>query len=396
MHKAVHVLAWAVLVCHGRRVQSPVEHVHIRKGTQRVGWTSVHAMTGITPLTSEVSTIAEAYQEERQRHKTSFVTKAVQSVGPAVVKIVTEYDNPSMPDGYFFPVPEGIQRGQGSGMIWSDDGTIVTNAHVVKGATKVTISLPDGRSFEGSVLGCDDYLDLAAIKIELDGGELPTVPRGHSDQLEVGDWVIAIGNPGGLDSTVTLGIVSSLSRSAADVGIPNKKMSFIQTDAAINPGNSGGPLLNEFGEVIGINTAKRDNFAGVGFAIPIDMVERAVAELSQGHRIAHPYLGIQLTSLTVELARKHNKDPDRTFDLPEMAGALVVAIFPDTPAFDAGMRPYDLILDVDSRSIQTAADLQDIINNSEVGQRLRMKVVRNRQVRELVVTLADLSAKEKD
>lgn len=163
--------------------------------------------------------------------------------------------------------PDGQRResGQGSGVILSEEGLILTNSHVVKNAAKVTVTLTDGRTFEGTVKGSDDYMDLAAVRIKPSGRSLPTAPLGRSDELQVGDWVIAIGNAVGLDSTVTLGIVSSLSRSAAEVGIPNKKVNFIQTDAAINPGNSGGPLLNEFGEVIGINTAIRANAMGIGF-----------------------------------------------------------------------------------------------------------------------------------
>ena len=210
-----------------------------------------------------------------RRQKTSFVTAAVDSVGPAVVRIDTERLVDRQPlEGYLFPglEPDGQRResGQGSGVILSEEGVILTNAHVVKNAARVTVTLTDGRTFEGTVKGSDEYMDLAAVKIKPYGRKLPTAPLGRSDDLQVGDWVIAIGNAVGLDSTVTLGIVSSLSRSAAEVGIPNKKVNFIQTDAAINPGNSGGPLLNEFGEVIGINTAIRANAAGIGFAIPID------------------------------------------------------------------------------------------------------------------------------
>ena len=180
------------------------------------------------------------------RRKTSFVTAAVEAVGPSVVRIDTERLVERVPlEGYLFPglEPEGQRKesGQGSGVILSDNGVIMTNAHVVNKANKVTVTLTDGRVFEGTVKGSDDFLDLAVIKIKPAGKALPTAPLGRSEDLQVGDWVVAIGNAVGLDSTVTLGIVSSLSRSAAEVGIPNKKVNFIQTDAAINPGNSGGP-----------------------------------------------------------------------------------------------------------------------------------------------------------
>ena len=338
--------------------------------------------------------------KSKSRQKTSFVTAAVNSVGPAVVRIDTERLVDRAPiEGYLFPglEPEGQRReaGQGSGVILSGDGLILTNAHVVNNAAKVTVTLTDGRTFEGLVKGQDDYMDLAAVKIKPSGRPLPTAPLGRSDELQVGDWVIAIGNAVGLDSTVTLGIVSSLQRSAAEVGIPNKKVNFIQTDAAINPGNSGGPLLNEFGEVIGINTAIRANAAGIGFAIPIDTAERAMKELKQGKKISHAYLGISMSSLTAESARQNNADPNSTVELPELEGALVLAVAPDTPAARAGFKKFDVITELGGRSVKTAADAQAVVDGSRVGQSLLAKVERGltktRQSVTLSVTTGDLS-----
>jgi len=349
---------------------------------------------GEGPATAEPPRPAPVKSGRRQ--KTSFVTAAVDTVGPAVVRIDTERLVDRQPiEGYLFPglEPDGQRResGQGSGVILSDDGLILTNAHVVKNAAKVTVTLTDGRTFEGTVKGSDDYMDLAAIKIKPSGRSLPTAPLGRSDDLQVGDWVIAIGNAVGLDSTVTLGIVSSLSRSAAEVGIPNKKVNFIQTDAAINPGNSGGPLLNEFGEVIGINTAIRANANGIGFAIPIDTAEKAMRELSQGKKIAHAYLGISMSSLTAESARQNNADPNSNVELPEMAGALVLAVAPDTPAAKAGFRKFDLIQELGGRPIKTAADAQAAVDASKVGQPLQAKVIRQQKSMTLTVVTGDLS-----
>jgi len=292
--------------------------------------------------------------------------------------------------------PDGQRResGQGSGVILSDDGVILTNAHVVKNAAKVTVTLTDGRTFEGSVKGSDDYMDLAAVKINPTGRPLPTAPLGRSDELQVGDWVIAIGNAVGLDSTVTLGIVSSLSRSAAEVGIPNKKVNFIQTDAAINPGNSGGPLLNEFGEVIGINTAIRANAAGIGFAIPIDTAEKAMRDLKEGRKIAHAYLGISMSSLTPEAARQNNADPNSNVELPELTGALVLAVAPDTPAAKAGVRKFDLIQELAGRPIRTAADAQAAVDAAKVGQPLLAKIVRQTKTLSVTVITGDLSERQ--
>ncbi|MEK0192251.1 trypsin-like peptidase domain-containing protein, partial [Microcoleus anatoxicus] len=215
----------------------------------------------------------------------SFVTLAVDRVGPAVVRIDTERTvsrnfDPVMEDPLFrrffgdeFPIQSPRQerlRGQGSGFVIDKSGTVLTNAHVVDQADRVTVTLNDGSVFPGEVLGTDEVTDLAVVKINTKGVNLPTAALGDSDAVKVGDWAIAVGNPLGFDNTVTLGIISTLKRSSAAVGIPDKRLDFIQTDAAINPGNSGGPLLNGSGEVIGINTAIRADAMGIGFAIPIN------------------------------------------------------------------------------------------------------------------------------
>ena len=214
----------------------------------------------------------------------NFVTAAVKRVRASVVRIDIErtianpfsdllFDNPFFRDFFgediFKQMPrEYRQRGQGSGLIIDRQGIILTNAHVVSAADTVKVSLRDGRIFEGEVRGIDLLSDLAVVKIE--GKNLPTALLGNSSELEVGDWALAVGNPLGLDSTVTLGIISTLDRPSTQVGISDLRLNFIQTDAAINPGNSGGPLLNARGEVIGINTAIRAGAEGIGFAIPID------------------------------------------------------------------------------------------------------------------------------
>lgn len=177
------------------------------------------------------------------------------------------------------------------------------------------------------------------------------------------------------------------------VGIPNKKVRFIQTDAAINPGNSGGPLLNEFGEVIGVNTAIRANAAGIGFAIPIDTAQRAIKELSRGRTISHAYLGISMSSLTAEAARQNNADPNSKVDLPEIEGALVLAVAPDTPAARAGFKKFDLITELGDKIIQSAADAQDVVDGSQVGQTLPAVVMRRRLPVALSVTTGDLNAR---
>jgi S1-C subfamily serine protease len=173
-----------------------------------------------------------------------------------------------------------------------------------------------------------------------------------------------------------LGIVSTLKRSSAAVGIPDKRLDFIQTDAAINPGNSGGPLVNERGEVIGINTAIRAGAMGIGFAIPIDKAKNISAQLVKGQKVAHPYLGVQMISLTPELAAENNSDPNSPLEVPEIEGVLVVQVLPKSPAAEAGFRRGDVILQIDGRSVTTAEQLQNLVENSQLGSVLKIQVQR--------------------
>jgi Do/DeqQ family serine protease len=331
----------------------------------------------------------------------SFVAAAVRQVGPAVVRIDTErtvarQTDPMLEDPFFrqFFGDEGMapreehQRGQGSGFILDQSGVILTNAHVVDKADKVTVTLKDGRTFEGKVRGADPVTDMAVVKIE--GKDLPTVTLGDSDQVEVGDWAIAVGNPLGLDNTVTLGIISTLKRSSAQVGIPDKRLDFIQTDAAINPGNSGGPLVNEQGEVIGINTAIRADAMGIGFAIPINKAKAIKDQLAKGEAIAHPYLGVQMTTLTPDLARQNNTDPNAPFEVPEVNGVIVVRVLPNTPAAKAGIRRGDVITQIDSQPITNAEQLQSLVEASRLGQTLQVKVLRGDLTKQLQVRTAPL------
>ena len=335
----------------------------------------------------------------------SFVAKAVNVVGPAVVRIDTERTvtrraapDPMLEDPFFrrFFGDEGFSqspreehlRGQGSGFIIDRSGVILTNSHVVNGADKVTVTLKDGRVFEGKVRGADEVTDLAVVKI--DGSNLPIVALGNSDQIQVGDWAIAVGNPLGLDNTVTLGIISTLKRSSAQVGIPDKRLDFIQTDAAINPGNSGGPLVNDQGEVIGINTAIRADAMGIGFAIPINKAKTIKDQLANGERIVHPYLGVQMTMLTPELARQNNSDPNSAFMVPEITGVIVVRVLPNTPAAKAGLRRGDVITQIDEQAVTTAEQLQTIVENSRLGQTLKVKVQRGDVTKQLPVQTAEL------
>ena len=333
----------------------------------------------------------------------SFVTAAVDRVGPAVVRIDTErtitrrvepmFDDPSFRrffgEDFFSQIPQERRlRGQGSGFIIDSSGIILTNAHVVDRADKVTVLLKDGRTFEGKVQGVDEVTDLAVVKIA--GNNLPVASLGDSSDVKVGDWAIAVGNPLGLDNTVTLGIVSTLQRSSSQVGIPDKRLDFIQTDAAINPGNSGGPLLNEQGEVIGINTAIRPDAMGIGFAIPIDQAKAIATKLAQGEKITHPYLGIRMATLTPELAAENNSDPNSPFMIPEVNGVLVVQVLPNTAAATAGIRRGDVVTEINGQPITSADQLQRIVERSGVNQLLKVKVQRGNQTNTLAVRTGEL------
>lgn len=335
----------------------------------------------------------------------SFVTAAVNRVGPAVVRINTErtitrrLPEPLLEDPFFRrffgdnfsqQIPSERLQGLGSGVIIDRSGEILTNAHVVNEADKVTVTLKDGRTFEGKVQGADEVTDLAVIKISDGGSNLPIAPLGNSNNVQVGDWAIAVGNPLGLDNTVTLGIVSTLKRSSREVGIFDKRLDFIQTDAAINPGNSGGPLLNDRGEVIGINTAIRAEAQGIGFAIPIDKAKAIKDQLMRGEKISHPYLGVQMLTLTPELAQENNNDPNSPIPVPEINGVLVVRVLPNSPAAAAGMRRGDVIVQVDGQTVKSAEQLQSIVDNSRVGQVLQVKLQRGDKTQQLGVRAGEL------
>ncbi|WP_017659064.1 HhoA/HhoB/HtrA family serine endopeptidase [Baaleninema simplex] len=351
----------------------------------------------VTPDTAPAPTLAQT--------RGSFVTAAVNRVGPAVVRIDTErvitrnvdpfFDDPFFRqffgDQFFQSMPrEQLQRGQGSGFIIDGDGTILTNAHVVNQADRVTVKLKDGRDFEGRVMGVDVVTDLAVVKIDAGNTSLPVATLGDSDRVQVGDWAIAVGNPLGLDNTVTLGIVSTLNRSSAQVGIPDKRLDFIQTDAAINPGNSGGPLLDEQGRVIGVNTAIRADANGIGFAIPINTVKAVKDQLARGENVAHPFVGIQMITLTPEIARENNRDPNAPFRVPEQQGVLVMRVVPNSPAAAAGLRRGDVITAIDGQAIETADELQRLVENSQVGQVLRFQVLRDNRTLQLRVRTGEL------
>ncbi len=320
----------------------------------------------------------------------NFVTQVVQKVGPAVVRINSsrtvrsripdEFNDPFFRRFFGSQLPqsrERVERGTGSGFIISADGRILTNAHVVDGADTVTVTLKDGRTLEGKVLGKDELTDVAVIKVQAEN--LPSVALGNSDQLQAGEWAIAIGNPLGLDNTVTTGIISATGRSSNLIGAADKRVEYIQTDAAINPGNSGGPLLNSRGEVIAMNTAIIQGAQGLGFAIPINTVQRISNQLIATGKVEHPYLGIQMVGLTPQVKQNINSDPNSGLNVNEDTGVLVVTVVPNSPAAKAGIRAGDVIQKLGNQAVTDASSVQKAVENSQVGGDLRMELRRNGQ-----------------
>lgn len=330
----------------------------------------------------------------------NFIVQAVDQVGAAVVRInaartVTTqvpapFNDPFF--GRFFGLPtepeERVERGTGSGFIISGDGQILTNAHVVNGTDAVQVVLKDGRIFEGKVLGQDAVTDVAVVKI--DETNLPTVKLGDSEHLQPGEWAIAIGNPLGLDNTVTAGIISAIGRSSREVGVPDKRIGFIQTDAAINPGNSGGPLLNAQGEVIGMNTAIISGAQGLGFAIPINAARKIAQQIITTGKAQHPFLGIEMITLNKELKEEISQDPSNEMAIAVDQGVLIMRVVPNSPAAVAGMRRGDVIQKIGDRQITKSETVQQIVQQSEIGEPLKIQINRNGKTITLEVAPADL------
>ncbi len=332
----------------------------------------------------------------------NFIASAVQKVGPAVVRIdASRPISSTLPDNLKHPLfrrffgssegqsaadsdaPERVEQGTGSGFIIGSDGRLITNAHVVSGADKVQVTLKDGARYEGKVIGIDSFTDVAVVKIE--ATDLPIASLGDAANLIPGEWAIAIGNPLGLDNTVTVGIVSALGRSSSQVGVPDKRVKFIQTDAAINPGNSGGPLLNSKGEVIGINTAIRADAQGLGFAIPIETAQRVANQLFAKGQADHPYLGIHMVNLNQETKTEVNSSEEFDFKITQNEGVLVVRVIPQSPAEKSGFEPGDVISQIGTRPVTTSLQVQEQVDLSEIGSELKVTVIRNGTAKTLKV-----------
>lgn len=318
----------------------------------------------------------------------NFIVRAVDQVGPAVVRIDSSrtvrnrlpaaLQDPMFRQFFGNAIPNQpstrVERGQGSGFVIRNDGLILTNAHVVSGADTVMVKMKDGRELQGKVLGADTLTDVAVVKVQ--ANNLPTVRLGNADQLKPGEWAIAIGNPLGLENTVTMGIISATGRSSSDVRVPDKRVNFIQTDAAINPGNSGGPLLNQRGEVVGMNTAIIGGAQGLGFAIPINTAQRIADQLVAKGRVDHAYLGIRMATLTPELRKQINSDPESNLNIQQDRGVVIVGVMRGSPAAQAGMQLGDVIQRINGQAIATADEVQQAVEKTTVGNTMQVDLTR--------------------
>jgi serine protease Do len=275
-----------------------------------------------------------------------------------------------MPEGFEFNMPEGRMPGRagvGSGVIVSDDGLVITNNHVVEGADEVIVELSDGREYRAAEIKTDPESDLAVVKLA-DAHGLPVAKLGDSDQLSIGDWVIAIGNPFELETTVSAGIISGKGRELGSI----RRAQFLQTDAAINPGNSGGPLVNLAGEVVGINTAIASNsggYQGIGFAIPVNLAKWVTGQLIDKGAVERAFIGVQMGPLDRRMAEKLGVDP--------RGGVLVNDVVPDSPASAAGVQPLDVITGFDDQPIAGTRALQELVERSEIGRAHKLTVYRD-------------------
>ncbi|MEG0822130.1 MAG: Do family serine endopeptidase [Burkholderiaceae bacterium] len=356
---------------------------------------------GVQDAFAAPTTVAAA-QSAGTRAQLPDFSALVEANGKAVVNIAvvrgakqtpTQLDEDSMEmlRRFGIPLPNGRRggpgapgagpesRGVGSGFIIDKSGLILTNAHVVDGATELTVRLSDKREFKGKVIGSDKMTDVAVVKIE--GKDLPSLKIGDSNTLKVGEWVAAIGSPFGLESTVTAGIVSAKSRSLPD----DQFVPFIQTDVAVNPGNSGGPLFNMNGEVVGINSqifSTSGGFMGLSFAIPIDLAMKVKDQLVKDGKVTRGRMGVGVQGMNQQLAE--------SFGLTKPAGALVSKVEPDAPAAKAGLREGDVITEFNGKPVVDSADLPVLVAGTAPGTKVEMKVWRDRAEKKLAITIGEL------
>jgi len=349
------------------------------------------------PGISAVQNLSDTYVQIAEQTSDSVVYIEISKAIPSPAGFGGGFDVPGNPFRHFFgpggpggngwqQIPEGEQMptpvGRGSGFIISADGYIVTNNHVAADSDGLKVTLQDGRVFDATIVGSDPQTEVALLKI--DAADLPTVDLGDSDQVRVGEWVLAVGSPFGLDHTVTSGIVSARGRS--DVGIVDYA-DFIQTDAAINPGNSGGPLINLHGEVIGMNTAILSSSGGnngIGFAIPVNIVKNIVEDLKDDGKVQRGFLGVQIQDITPEMSKWFNVEAGQ--------GALVKEVSEGSPAERAGLQKDDVVVSIDGYAVKGASALRSRVATSAPNKEMKIEVLRNGERIEKSVTLGQLDS----
>ena len=343
-------------------------------------------------IISQPSIDSNLNEEFRYSNK-SFITEAIEKTGASVVTIDIErlvrkkpfsQDSRIFLDPYFeklfglqlpYENQPKLEQSQGSGFIF-EDGLVMTNAHVVNGSEKLIVGLSNGKKFKGKLIGQDLITDLAIIRLE-GRGPWPKASLGDSEKIKVGDWAIAVGNPFGLENTVTLGIISNLNRTVSQLGIYDKKFELIQTDAAINPGNSGGPLLNSNGEVIGINTLIRSGpGAGLSFAIPINRAKEIASQLIKNGKVIHPMIGI---SLIDETSLDNNQ-----------SNVKVGYVVPNSPAEKSGIKINDIILTDGKKNIKKSSDVISAISKNGINKSIHISLKRGNKLIKLRVNPTDI------
>jgi serine protease Do len=329
------------------------------------------------------------------------IADVAESVAPSVVNIDTQksapasmmgvspfgdpvfdyfFGFPASPRGGFRGAPDNLRtppvlRGNGSGVIMSEDGLVLTNNHVIKGADDITVTLNDQRKFKATVVGRDPMTDIAVLRLN-NAKNLKPAKFGDSSHLRPGEWVLAIGSPLGFDHTVTVGIVSAMARQVPDI---NSNVEFIQTDAAINPGNSGGPLVNLRGEVIGINTAIAGSGQNIGFAIPVNTVKRISQDLAAGGKVTRPWIGVSMVALTPNLSKSLGVSETTK-------GVIVSQVYPDSPAYRAGFQQGDIIQRIDGKPVVNPKDVQETIRAKPIKSQLNLQILRNGNLQAIALT----------
>lgn len=342
-------------------------------------------VSGLPDFTQLVEMVGPSVVNIRTTEKISAQQRAIPGMDEEMLEFFRRFGLPvpNVPRG---GVPQPGQEeerpsGVGSGFILSGDGYVMTNAHVIEGASEVIVTLADQREFKAKVVGADKRTDVAVVKIEATG--LPAVKIGDVNRLKVGEWVMAIGSPFGLENSVTAGIVSAKQRDTGDY------LPFIQTDVAINPGNSGGPLLNLRGEVVGINSqiySRSGGFMGISFAIPIDEAVNVSNQLRATGKVTRGRIGVQIGQVT--------KDVAESIGLGKARGALVSAVEPDSPAAKAGIEAGDIIVKYDGKDIDKVADLPRLVGNTKPGTKNSITVFRRGQMRDLSIVVAEIEPDE--